>query len=94
MIEIVKYIDLSEFKFWGNAKVLRDELSNYEMDVIEDCLDDILAIIPDDLIGSGRRFKPYDETLVNDVFAYCQDYVVRPLGYSDYEEFLEEHTND
>lgn len=94
MIEIAKFIELRSFEFWGNAKVLRFELSSYEMDVIEDYLDDILAIIPDDLIGSGRRFKPYSEALINDMFAYCQDYIVRPLGYNDYEEFLEEHAND
>ena len=91
MIEIVKTMDLNKFEFWGSAKVLRSELSNYEMNVIEDNLDDIIVSIPEDLIGSGRCFEPYDETLINDVFAYCQDYVVKVLGFEDYEEFLEEH---
>ncbi len=94
MIEIVKSIDLSEFEFWGNAKVFRSELTSADMDVIEDNLDAIIASIPEDIIGWNRCFKPYDETLVNDVFAYCQDYVVPVLGYNDYEEFLEEHSTD
>lgn len=91
MIDIVKSIELRSFEFWGNACVFRLELSNYEMDIIEDNIDDIIASIPEDLIGSGRCFKPYDETLINDVFAYCQDYIVHVLGFKDYEEFLEEH---
>lgn len=89
MIEIVKSIELRDFEFWGNAEVLRSELTSYEMDIVADNFDDIVASIPEHIIGSSRCFKPYDETLVNDVFAYCQDYVVKVFGFEDYEQFLE-----
>lgn len=78
-MKIVTYIDLKNFKFWSGAIPTRMLLSDDEMDFIDDILDELY---PDGL----------DETELNDIFWFDDDFIAECLGYKDGNEMWEDRS--
>lgn len=74
---IQTYIQLKDFDFWSGALVTRHLLTDDEMDYLEDILMDLY---PDGI----------DETELNDIFWFDDEFIANSLGYDDYEQFWEE----
>ena len=58
-MKVTKEIFLSEFEFWGNAKINREHLTTEELDTIESCISE-----------DGAEWS---ETAVNDFIAFDEE---------------------
>ena len=65
---------LFNFDFWYGAETTANELTNKEFNIIEAQLEDLY---PDGI----------DETQLNDIFRFEQDFVAQMLGYDTWEAF-------
>ena len=72
------YIDipLTEFEFWAGAKDTIEELTEEELEQIEQILEEIYP-------------EGMDETEVNDFFWFERDLIAEWLGYEDFDEIME-----
>lgn len=68
---------LSNFEFWSGAKDTVKYLNDNDFDTIEAILDEVY---PDGM----------DETTINDFFWFDEDTIAEWLGYSDFEELVED----
>ena len=75
-MKVYKEVNAYNFDFWSGAKETAEDLTYQEIDQIFEILEELF---PD---GT-------DETQVNDIFWFERDWIAEMLGYSDYEELLE-----
>ena len=75
-MKVYKEVNDYNFDFWSGAKETAEDLTYQEIDQIFEILEELF---PD---GT-------DETQVNDIFWFERDWIAEMLGYSDYEELLE-----
>lgn len=66
---------LRDFEFWSGAKDRVKYLTDRELEQIEAVLEEIY---PDGM----------DETLVNDIFWFEEDWIAEMLGYEDFEAIM------
>lgn len=76
-MKIYKEESLTDFKFWSGAVQTAELLTNEELETIESILEDIY---PDGM----------DETTVNDIFWFEDDFIAECLGYEDFETLYKE----
>ena len=74
-MKVYKEESLSNFEFWSGAKDRIKYLNDNDFDVIESILEDIYP-------------EGVDETTINDIFWFEEDWVAEMLGYSDFEELI------
>lgn len=67
--------NLKDFEFWSGAKDTVKYLTEEELDTIEAILEDIY---PDGM----------DETQINDIFWFEDDWVAEMLGYESFEDLM------
>lgn len=75
-MKIYAETNLHNFEFWSGAKDTVKYLTWEEMDTIESILEDLY---PDGV----------DETTINDIFWFEEDWIAEMLGYNDFEEIME-----
>ena len=73
---IVREEDLRNFDFWSGGEETYLDLTNGQIDIIDEHLQDLY---PDGM----------DETAVNDFFWFERDLIAEWLGFNDYDELLE-----
>lgn len=73
-MKITSEKSLFNFDFWSGAETTANELTNKEFNIIEAQLEDLY---PDGI----------DETQLNDIFWFEQDFVAQMLGYDTWEAF-------
>lgn len=71
---ILHDIPLKDFEFWCGAKTVRHLITDKEMDELEDVLSELYP-------------NGIDETTLNDIFWFDDDFIAEYLGYKDYNEF-------
>jgi hypothetical protein len=76
---IIEDKKLRDFDFWSGAKDTVNYLTNDELDIIEDMLEDAY---PDGMT----------ETQVNDLFWFDTDVIAEWLGYDDFESLINERS--
>ena len=76
-MKIYREENLSSFEFWAGAKDRVKYLSTEQLDNIGSILEDCY---PDGI----------DETTINDFFWFEEDTIAEWLGYSDFEELMED----
>lgn len=76
-MKIVYEVPLSEFNFRGGAKYTREWLTDEELDIIEEILDE-------------EDFRMTDGEL-NDLFWFDRDWIAECLDYEDWDAFEESH---
>ena len=74
-MKIYTETSLSDFKFWGGAEDLANELTEEQFNIIEAHFEEQY---PDGMT----------EEDVNDIFRFDEDYVAQLLGYDNWEEFM------
>lgn len=67
---------LRNFEFWSGAKDTAKYLTHNELDTIETVLEELY---PDGV----------DETTINDIFWFDDDWIAELLGYESFEEIME-----
>lgn len=72
---------LRNFEFWSGAKYRAEMLTCSEFDQIEAVLEDIY---PDGC----------DETTVNDIFWFEEDWIAEMLGFEDWEALERDHNGE
>lgn len=77
-MKIYTEISLNNFNTWAGANSTKDELTWEELDILEEALNELY---PDGL----------DETTVNDIFWFETDWIAEILGYSDWEDLIDNH---
>lgn len=80
-MKIYKEENLRDFEFWSGARDTVKYLTDEELDTIESMLEDIY---PDGM----------DETEINDLFWFEDDYIAEMLGYNDFEELMHRDDED
>ena len=70
---ITKEISLSNFEFWSGAVDTAKQLNYDDFNTIEDS---IVELYPDGC----------DETTINDIFWFEEDWIAQMLGYNDWED--------
>lgn len=73
-MKITSEKSLFNFDFWSGAETTANELTNKEFNIIEAQLEDLY---PDGI----------DETQLNAIFWFEQDFVAQMLGYDTWEAF-------
>lgn len=76
-MKIIREQSLQDFEFWGGAKVNRNLITDKELDELEDVLEELY---PDGI----------DETDLNDIFWFDDDFIAEYLGYENFEQFWED----
>lgn len=76
-MKIYQDIDLTNFEFWSGAK------DNAEM-LTDDELYQIQAILEDEYPDG------MDETTLNDIFWFEDDFIAECIGYDDYDQLWDE----
>lgn len=71
---------LTNFEFWSGAKDTVKYLTDEELDTIENILEEMY---PDGV----------DETTINDIFWFEDDWIAEMLGYNDFEEIMNREEN-
>ena len=74
-MKVFTEIELRNFEFWSGAKYTAEHLTDNELDTIEAILEDEY---PDGL----------DETKINDIFWFEEDWIAEMLGYADFEALV------
>ena len=80
-MKIYKEESLSNFEFWSGAKETAKYLTSKDFDIIEAMLEELY---PDGV----------DETTINDLFWFEEDMIAEWLGYSDFDELMEDRTEE
>ena len=75
-MRIYRDIPLTQFEFWAGGKDTVEELTDHELEQIEQILEEIY---PE---GMG-------EFEVNDLFWFERDLIAEWLGYEDFDEIME-----
>ena len=75
-MRIYRDIPLTQFEFWAGGKDTVEELTDHELEQIEQILEEIY---PE---GMG-------EFEVNDLFWFERDLIAEWLGYKDFDEIME-----
>ena len=78
-MKIYAETNLRNFDFWSGAKDTVNHLTCEELDTIENILE---GIYPDGM----------EDTQINDIFWFEEDWIAEMLGYSDFEELM--HRDD
>lgn len=78
-MKICSEIDLKRFEFWSGAKDTAKYLTDEELEKIDFHLEGIYP--------NGT-----DETTINDIFWFEDDFIAECLGYHDFEEIMEERS--
>ena len=68
---------LSDFEFWSGARDRANYLTYNDFNIIESILEDIYP-------------EGVDETTINDLFWFEEDTIAEWLGYSDFEELIQD----
>ena len=76
-MKICKEESLSDFEFWSGAKDTVKYLTDDDLEQIEDILN---AEYPEGI----------DETELNDFFWFEDDFIAEVLGYSNFDELMED----
>lgn len=76
---IKRFEYLRDFEFWSGAVSTRHLLSDDEMDMIDDILSEEYA-------------EGLDETAINDIFWFEDDWIAELLGYKSGNEMWEDRT--
>ena len=66
---------LRDFEFWCGAKDNVEHLTDRELETIESILEDLY---PDGM----------EDTQINDIFWFEEDWIAEMLGYEDFEDLL------
>lgn len=77
-MKIYTEISLNNFNTWAGANSTKDELTWEELDILEEAL---IELYPEGL----------DETTVNDILWFETDWIAEILGYSDWEDLIDNH---
>jgi hypothetical protein len=80
-MKIYKEESLRSFEFWRGAKYTAETLTCEELDQIESLLEDLY---PDGV----------DETTVNDIFWFEEDWIAEMLGFEDWEALERDHNGE
>lgn len=72
---------LSDFEFWSGAKHTAEYLTYKDFGTIESILEDMY---PDGM----------DETDINDLFWFEEDWIAEMLGYADFEELMKDRSEE
>ena len=75
-MRIYREIPLTEFEFWTGAKDIVEELTDSELEQIEQILEEIYP-------------EGMSEFEVNDFFWFERDLIAEWLGYKDFDEIIE-----
>ena len=75
-MRIYRDIPLTEFEFWAGAKDTIKYLTDYELEQLEQILEDLC---PEGL----------SEEQLNDIFWFERDLIAEWLGYEDFDEIME-----
>ena len=78
-MKIYEEKNLRDFEFWSGAKDTAKYLTDEELDTIESMFEDLY---PDGM----------EDTQINDIFWFEDDWIAEMLGYSDFEELM--HRDD
>ena len=74
-MRIYREIPLTEFEFWAGAKDTIKYLTDYELEQLEQILEDLC---PEGL----------SEEQLNDIFWFERDLIAEWLGYEDFDEIM------
>lgn len=74
-MKIYEEKSLRDFEFWSGAKDTVEYLTDEELDTIEAMLEDVY---PDGM----------EDTQVNDIFWFEDDWIAEMLGYEDFEAIM------
>ena len=74
-MKIYEEKSLKDFKFWGGAEDRRKYFTDEEMEVLEECLNELY---PEGL----------EETQLNDIFWHDSDFLAELVGYNDFDEII------
>ena len=80
-MKIYTETSLNNFEFWAGAKDTVKYLNDNDLDIIESILDEFY---PDGV----------DETTINDLFWFEDDTIAEWLGYTDFEELMNERSEN
>ena len=80
-MKITKEISLEDFEAWSGARRTLDELTSDECEQLENILEDIY---PDGM----------DETTLNDILWFDEDWVAEQLGYKNWEHLERDHAGE
>lgn len=80
-MKIYKEISLCDFEPWSGAKCRFDELTRDECEQLESILEDLY---PDGM----------DETQLNDLLWFEEDWIAEQLGYKDWEHLERDHKGE
>lgn len=69
--------NLRDFEFWSGAKDTAEHLTDDDFDIIESTLEEVYP-------------EGMDECSINDLFWFDEDTIAEWLGYSSFEELIEE----
>lgn len=75
-MKIYREIPLSEFEFWSGGKDTVEELTEEELEQIEQILEEIYP-------------EGMDETEVNDFFWFERELIAEWLGFKNFDEIME-----
>ena len=75
IMRIYEEKNLRDFEFWSGARETVNYLTCDELDTIESLLEDIY---PDGM----------EDTQINDIFWFEEDWIAEMLGYNDFEEIM------
>jgi hypothetical protein len=75
-MRIYREIPLTEFEFWAGGKDTVEELTDSELEQIEQILEEIYP-------------EGMSEFEVNDLFWFERDLIAEWLGYKDFDEIME-----
>lgn len=78
---IIQEMPLSQFDFWSGAKDRAKYLTSDELDTIESIL-------------AEQYPNGCSDTTVNDIFWFEDDWLAELLGYSSFDEIMEERDYD
>ena len=80
-MKVYREISLSEFDFWSGGKDTVEELTEEELEQIEQILEEIYP-------------EGMDETEVNDFFWFERELIAEWLGYENFEEIMERERDE
>lgn len=80
-MKIYTETSLRNFEFWAGAKDRVKYLTSGDLDTIEAIFEDIYP-------------EGVDETTINDIFWFEEDTIAEWLGYSDFEELIEDRNEE
>lgn len=67
--------NLKDFEFWSGAVYTAEHLTDDDFDTIECVLEDMYP-------------EGMDETQINDIFWFEEDWIAEMLGYEDFEQLV------